>query len=207
MRYRVLALDPRAVQMSLPVLRRLRELVDAGAVVAGAKPVATPSLADDEREFRAIAAALWGDGSAGLHGYGKGRVYAGMALETVLQALAVAPDFEVTRSPADTELLFVHRRLADGELYFVNNRQDRAESPAATIPVRSLVYRWRSRTICAPAASPRRARRRSSKVGVRPTTPPWSSASPQRLALPSERRTSTSSPWARPTRTRRSVPR
>ena len=135
MRYRVLALDPRAVQMSLPVLRRLRELVDAGAVVAGAKPVATPSLADDAREFHAIADALWGDGSAGLHGYGKGRVYAGMALETVLQALSVAPDFEVTKSAADTELLFVHRRLADGELYFVTNRQDRAESLEATFRV------------------------------------------------------------------------
>jgi hypothetical protein len=135
MRYRVLALDPRTVQMSLPVLRRLRELVDAGAVVAGAKPVATPSLADDAREFHAIADALWGDGSAGVHRHGKGRVYAGMALGDVLGALGVAPDFEYTKSVADTELLFVHRRLADGELYFVNNRQDRAESLEATFRV------------------------------------------------------------------------
>ena len=135
MRYRVLALDPRAVHMSLPVLRKLVELVAAGAVVAGAKPVDSPSLADDERAFQVIANALWGDGSPGMHRYGKGRVYAGMALAEVLHALGVAPDFEHTKNGADTELLFVHRRLADGELYFVNNRQDRAESLEATFRV------------------------------------------------------------------------
>ena len=38
MRYRVLALDPNSRHMSLPVLRKIRELVVAGATVAGAKP-------------------------------------------------------------------------------------------------------------------------------------------------------------------------
>ena len=35
MSYRVLALDPNSRQMSLPVLRKIRDLVRAGAVVAG----------------------------------------------------------------------------------------------------------------------------------------------------------------------------
>ncbi|MFO1400776.1 MAG: glycosyl hydrolase [Steroidobacteraceae bacterium] len=135
MRYRLLALDPRAVHMSLPVLRKLRELVDAGGVVAGAKPTDTPSLADDEHEFHAIADALWGDGSAGLHRHGKGRVYAGLTPGQVLHELGQAPDFEYTRPAADTELLFVHRRLADGELYFVDNRRERAETLEATFRV------------------------------------------------------------------------
>jgi len=38
MRYRVLALDPNSRHMSLPVLRKIRELVAAGAGVAGPKP-------------------------------------------------------------------------------------------------------------------------------------------------------------------------
>ncbi|MCC7463787.1 MAG: glycoside hydrolase [Gammaproteobacteria bacterium] len=128
MRYRVLALDPRAVTLSLPVLRRIRDLVAAGGVVAGAKPVDTPSLADDEQEFRQIADALWGDGSAGVHRYGRGHIHAGAPLAEVLRALDIAPDFSYPQAAADTELLFVHRRLADGDLYFVNNRRDRAES-------------------------------------------------------------------------------
>ena len=52
MRYRVLALDPNSRHMSLPVLRKIRELVAAGAVVSGSKPIATPSLSDDDAQFR-----------------------------------------------------------------------------------------------------------------------------------------------------------
>jgi hypothetical protein len=135
MRYRVLALDPRSRHMSLPVLRRIRDLVAAGAVVVGDKPTDTPSLADDEREFRAVADARWGEGGAGVHRHGKGRVYAGQGLADVLAALEVAPDFSSTRPQPDTEILFVHRRLADGELYFVNSRHDRAESVEARFRV------------------------------------------------------------------------
>ena len=43
MHYRVLALDPNALHMSLPVLRRLTELVAAGAVVVGDRPTDTPA--------------------------------------------------------------------------------------------------------------------------------------------------------------------
>jgi hypothetical protein len=139
MRYRVLALDPRSVHMSLPVLRAIRDLVAAGGVVAGAKPTDTPSLADDEREFHSIADAVWGDRAPGLHAYGKGRVYVAMPLDEVLRALGLAPDFEFTKPQADTELLFVHRGLPDGELYFVDNRHDRAEALEASFRVAGRV--------------------------------------------------------------------
>ena len=55
-------------------------------------------------------------------------------------------------------------------------------------------------------ACPPRARRRSSRAGARPTTPPWSPACATPGPSPSARRTSTSSRWARPPRTRRSGP-
>ena len=48
MRYRLLVLDPYSKHMSLPVLRAIYKLVEQGAVVAGAKPIDTPSLADDQ---------------------------------------------------------------------------------------------------------------------------------------------------------------
>jgi hypothetical protein len=38
MSYRVLALDPNSRHMSLPVLKKIRDLVNAGAVVVGPKP-------------------------------------------------------------------------------------------------------------------------------------------------------------------------
>jgi hypothetical protein len=135
MRYRVLALDPNSRYMSLPVLRKIRDLVSAGAVVAGPKPLSTPSLSDDEVEFRRLADELWGTGTAGGGARtGKGTVSDG-SLEDVLKHLGVAPDFEHTKPQADTALLAVHRSLADGDLYFVNNRNDRDEDVEAQFRV------------------------------------------------------------------------
>ena len=86
MRYRVLALDPNSRHMSLPVLRKIRDLVAAGAVVAGPKPLSTPSLSDDEAEFRRLADELWGPGTAGGGARtGKGTVSADGSLGDVLK--------------------------------------------------------------------------------------------------------------------------
>jgi hypothetical protein len=134
MRYRVLALDPYSQHMSLPVLRKIRDLVGAGAVVAGPKPVGTPSLSDNEAEFRSIAEQLWGSGT-GEHTYGKGRVYSDQKLSDVLAALHVDADCEYTKPKSDTSLLFVHRKLTNGDLYFVDNRNDRFEDLDATFRI------------------------------------------------------------------------
>src|SRR5262249_32767411 len=97
----------------------------AGAIVAGPKPKDTPSLSDDATEFRTIADQLWGSGSG--NSVGKGRVYGDKSLGEVLTAINVAADFDYTKPKDDTDLLFVHRKLADGDLYFVDNRNDRDE--------------------------------------------------------------------------------
>jgi (4-O-methyl)-D-glucuronate---lignin esterase len=131
MSYRVLALDPNSRYMSLPVLRKIRDLVSAGASVVGGKPLDTPSLGDDQNEFRAITDKLWGAGT-GEHPFGKGKVYGNKTLAEALAALQVGPDFEYTRPQSDTNLLFVHRKLADGEVYWVDNRNNRAEALEAT---------------------------------------------------------------------------
>lgn len=134
MTYRVLALDPFSQHMSLPVLKKIRDLVQGGAVVAGSKPVSTPSLSDDVKEFQTIADQVWGPGT-GEHSYGKGKVYAGRKLAEVLTAVHVTPDFQYSKPAQDTELLFVHRKLADSDVYFVNNRHDRSENVEATFRI------------------------------------------------------------------------
>ncbi|OLE63568.1 MAG: glycoside hydrolase, partial [Bacteroidetes bacterium 13_1_20CM_4_60_6] len=136
MKYRVLALDPHARHMSLPILRKIRDLVQAGAIVAGPKPTDTPSLSDDLSEFQAISNELWDSGSG--NSVGKGKVYGSQQLADVLTALRVAPDFEYTKPASDTDLLFVHRKLADGDLYFVDNRNDRDEILEATFRVQGM---------------------------------------------------------------------
>ena len=62
-------------------------------------------------------------------------MYAGQNLADVFNALNVAPDFDYTKPESDTRLLFVHRKLADGDLYFVDNRNDRDETVDASFRV------------------------------------------------------------------------
>jgi hypothetical protein len=134
MSYRVLALDANSRHMSLPVLKKIRDLVNAGAVVVGPKPTDSPSLSDDQAEFQTIAGQVFASGT-GEHAYGKGKVYAGQTLAEALPALAIKPDFEYTKPHDDTNLLFVHRKLPTGEVYWVDNRNNREESLEATFRV------------------------------------------------------------------------
>jgi hypothetical protein len=132
--YRVLALDSSTRRMTLPVLRRLRELVSDGAVVAGPMPIDSPSRSDDQTEFKTIAGQLFGAGE-GDHIYGKGRVLAGQTLAEVLRKLNVTPDFQINDGQPDTNLFFTHRHISDGEIYWVNNRNNRAETVNAAFRV------------------------------------------------------------------------
>jgi hypothetical protein len=146
MSYRVLGLDAYSRHMSLPVLRAIYKLVNEGATVAGPKPVDDPSLADDQAEFRKLNEELFGDGT-GVRRVGKGTVYAGQPLKDVFEAIKLAPDFEATQPEPGTRLEFVHRKLADGDLYFVDNRTDHAVQVDAAFRVSGRKPElWRAET-------------------------------------------------------------
>jgi hypothetical protein len=146
MSYRLLVLDPYSKHMSLPVLRAIRRLVVAGAVVAGAKPVDTPSLADDQVEFARLNEELFGDGS-GVHSVGKGKVYAGQDAAAALEAIKVAADFDHSKPEPDTRIVFVHRKLADADIYFLDNRNDRDETVDAGFRIAGKVPElWHAET-------------------------------------------------------------
>ncbi len=121
-RYRVLVL-PELDTMRPAVLRKIRDLVQAGATVLGPPPSRSPSLENypaADAEVRALAAELWGgaDGkSPGQRAFGQGRIVWGRPLEEVLDT---PPDFT-----SDQPLRFTHRRTADGaDLYFVANSKN-----------------------------------------------------------------------------------
>jgi hypothetical protein len=133
--YRILGLAHYSRHMSLPVLRAIHELVKNGASVAGPKPTDDPSLADSPSEFNSLANELFGDGS-GVHHVGKGTVYAGETVAEALKAMHLTPDFTyTTQSGSEANLQFVHRKLADGDIYFVDNRSDNPTSVEATFRV------------------------------------------------------------------------
>jgi len=126
MRYRVLVLDKYATHMSLPVLRRVQELVKQGVTVIGKAPTDDPSLADDKAAFTTIVRELWGSGNEPSRKFGKGRVLSGETVEASLNSLNLAPDTTYTKSAPDDQLLFVHRHTPNSEIYFVDNRSPRS---------------------------------------------------------------------------------
>lgn len=134
MSYKLLALDQNARYMSLPVLRKINELVNAGAIVVGDKPIGTPSLIDDNTEFQKIAGQLWST-DKGETVVGNGKVYSGHTIQEVLDILNVAPDFSYTKPQNTTSVLFVHRRMGNTDIYWVNNRNTNVENIDATFRV------------------------------------------------------------------------
>jgi hypothetical protein len=132
-RYRVLYLGGTSERMTVPVLRRLDELASAGATIVGVRPTSSPSLADDPAEFKSLADRLW-SGARVTH-VGRGEVIASRDLDATLKGLGVGPDFAYGGAAADRDVLFLHRKLADGDAYFVDNRKDGARKIEARFRV------------------------------------------------------------------------
>jgi hypothetical protein len=147
MDYRVLYVPSHVTRYSLPALRKLRDLVAAGAVVVAPKPVGGLGLADSDAEVRKIADQVWGKAAAGGRAFGKGRIYARPDLAPVLAERSVAPDFSYAGTSAGGKLLTLHRRSADADIYFVSNQQAQAETVEASFRVAGKVPElWRAET-------------------------------------------------------------
>ncbi|MBD0280075.1 MAG: glycosyl hydrolase family 43, partial [Flavisolibacter sp.] len=105
--------------ITLPLLRRLRDLVKEGMILIGAKPERSLGLsdfADSNAAFRQIVNELWGainGNTATEHNYGKGRIYWGQSLSSILQSLNIKPDFEFTSRSGDAPVIYTHRKIKE----------------------------------------------------------------------------------------------
>lgn len=134
MSYRVLLL-PDNDTMTPPVLRKLKQLADAGATIVGPQPVCSPSYSgypacDDE--VRRLAAALW---RPALDARGRG--VSDQTVQTALDALGLKPDFEARG--AKPQIAHKHRTTPDADIYFVSNQKYRAEEFEAVFRVTGKV--------------------------------------------------------------------
>ena len=144
-RYRVLYLGGSSHKMTLPTLRKLAELVEGGATVVGARPEGDPGLRGDAVEYAALTAKLWPGGE--MTQVGKGRVIASTDVERALAKAGVAPDFRYSGGKEGASIPFLHRKLADGDSYFLVNQQDRTETIEAHFRVTGKAPElWRAET-------------------------------------------------------------
>jgi len=135
--YRLMVL-PQVETMTPGLLAKIRDLVKAGATIAGTPPAKSPSLSGYpacDGEVRALARDLWGSldvpMTAAKRSYGEGFVHWGGELSPENQALY--PSYELTASllkgmgvkedfTATGPVRYGHRRNGDRDIYFVSNR-------------------------------------------------------------------------------------
>jgi len=116
--------------MNTETLKRIAELVNTGAVIAGPKPVKVPGNLNYEgnmKSLKELADKMWGeagtnDGS--VNTYGKGKVYSGKSLKNILDELKIKPDFS-KQSGEMNKLIFLHKKAGSADIYFVVNQEDK----------------------------------------------------------------------------------
>lgn len=128
MSYRLLVL-PEEREMSLPVLLKIKELIEAGATVLGNRPLRAAGLGSypqSDSEVRTLGDAMWGPGEAesGDRRLGQGRLVWGLKPAALLDEMNIPPDFEVRGDPRSQAFIFTHRRLEDADIYFIANPAD-----------------------------------------------------------------------------------
>lgn len=127
MTYSVLVL-PKLETMRPEVLQKIKELVTQGAVVLGPAPKYSPSnqnFPHADLQVQKIATELWGnvDGvNVKSAKVGKGMILSGMEMQEVFDLLKIVPDCKIANDDAS---LFIHRRVADGEIYFISNQTNK----------------------------------------------------------------------------------
>ncbi len=111
-------------------LREIKRLVDAGARVAGAKPLASPSLADDPATWTALSKAIWADG----------RVKGADSSFAALKAFGIRTAVE-----SNNQLHALHRVIDGRDVYFVVNARDAAFRGGVSFAAAGAPERWDAR--------------------------------------------------------------
>lgn len=116
MSYEVLVL-PDTMRMPLRVLKKIAQLVEAGATVTGPRPFEDSGLLDYPRcdeEIRVLAGRLWSSG----------RISDSIPVREILARKNIEPDFEYT-GDENVWLDFIHRTTSEADIYFITNRHGR----------------------------------------------------------------------------------
>jgi hypothetical protein len=121
---------PMPQNISLPLLRKVRELVLAGATVLGPRPEISAGLTgypNSDRELQTIANELWGPvGNTTVdRKVGKGRVLSGITITEALARIEVQPDFHTVEKLPTGDVPWIRRKVGEEDWYFVSNQHNK----------------------------------------------------------------------------------
>lgn len=125
MNYRILYL-PEQDAISLPVLKKIEQMVKDGIILCGEPPKRAYGLCgfpESDAEVKVLTKRLWGDTperSGNMNRYGRGKVYRDKDIEQVMKLEKIVPDFL-----CDADLNYIHRTTDSTEIYFITNKWSR----------------------------------------------------------------------------------
>ena len=136
--YRVLILqDVPGRIMSLDVLKKIDQYVEAGGTVCGKAPSRTPGISSEavEKEFASLVEKLWGGiAQGGSKNVGKGKVYSTADASVAFKDMGIVPDVEYSFAE-DAPIGFIHRVVGNTDIYFLANHRRTAENVVVTFRV------------------------------------------------------------------------
>jgi hypothetical protein len=137
-RYRALEIAPGVRSISLPAMRKLRQLVDDGAVLIGFWRLDALGIADLQAEVTALAAGLQASaGGPPPHAPRRGRLY--VSWDQARDAEQWVADVAADGAHA---LRWNHRATGDADLYFISNQSARGFSGAVRFRVQRHAELW-----------------------------------------------------------------
>lgn len=130
MSYALLSLSDHK-DISLPVLKKIEQMVKEGIILVGNPPERAYGLSgypESDNELKAIVKNLWGrniDQKNDLpNTYGKGKVYHGKSIAEVLKKEGITPDFTYSDTP-EVGMEYIHRSTDNLDIYYVTNKWSR----------------------------------------------------------------------------------
>jgi hypothetical protein len=129
MSYRLLVL-PDSKFMPVEVIKKIKELVEAGATIVGPQPERDPGLHNypqSDTEVKKLAAYLWGANTGNMpsdNKVGNGHVITGARLRDILLSGNLPADFEAIGTDTLSFIDYIHRTTPNAEIYFLANRKD-----------------------------------------------------------------------------------
>ena len=122
--YRIMVL-PKLETMRPELLKKIKQLVQDGAVIMGPPPVRSPSLQNQpiaDKQIKSMASELWGNADGNkktFRKYGKGMIINGMDMKEALALIGCIPDCKL---PEDLSVHYGHRTIGSTEIYFISNQ-------------------------------------------------------------------------------------
>jgi hypothetical protein len=130
--------------ISLTFLQNLKDLVQQGMQLYGARPaysLGLESYADNDSLFKKIVDEIWGNINGTTiteNKFGKGIVFWGAPLKSVLQQINIQPDFEFSSRSGDVPILYTHRKSPEADIYFIANKRRTNEDIVCTFRISNI---------------------------------------------------------------------